>query len=252
MKNLIKLLKFIWICVKIVSQNIGKGWEVMVNDKFLMLVNSEHKFHESMLSRFNYTDTKDAYGKTIMVTEAFAAFKKLQKVMNDKYDIAISKTSIHRTVEDQIRMYEEVKREKGEEYANKTVAKHDESEHLLGLAIDVGVHPMHTTIAQHVYNAPLFAKIAAKLFQVRNETKMEMYHKLHAELADCGFILRYTKDKSHITGVETDEYWHIRYVGVERAKEIERLGMCLEEYVDYINEKTQLSESDNNFEDEQN
>lgn len=224
----------------------------MVNDKFLTLVNSEHKFHESMLSRFNYTDTKDVYGKTIMVTEAFEAFKKLQKVMNDKYDIALSKTSVFRTVEDQIRMYEEVKREKGEEYANKTVAKHNESEHLLGLAIDVGVHPMHTKIAQRVYNAPLFAKVASRLFQVRNETKMEMYRKLHAELADCGFILRYTKDKSHITGVETDEYWHIRYVGVKHAKNMEKLGMCLEEYVNYINEKTKLNESDNNVEDEQN
>ena len=77
--------------------------------------------------------------KTIMVTEAYEAFKKLEKVMNDKYGIALSKTSIYRTVEDQIRIYEEVKREKGEEYANQTVAKCDESEHLLGLAIDVGV-----------------------------------------------------------------------------------------------------------------
>ncbi len=48
-----------------------------------------------------------------------------------------------------------------------------------------------------------------------------------------GFILRYAKDKTTETGIMY-EPWHFRYVGVEHAKEINRLGMCLEEYIDYL------------------
>ena len=42
-----------------------------------------------------------------------------------------------------------------------------------------------------------------------------------------GFILRYPKDKEHITGV-IYEPWHFRYVGVEAATEMYHLGLCLE------------------------
>ena len=44
-----------------------------------------------------------------------------------------------------------------------------------------------------------------------------------------GFVLRYPKDKVEITKVKY-EPWHWRYVGVEAAKEMNELGMCLEEY----------------------
>jgi D-alanyl-D-alanine carboxypeptidase len=45
-----------------------------------------------------------------------------------------------------------------------------------------------------------------------------------------GFILRYPRNKQHLTGV-IFEPWHYRYVGVEAATEIYELGLCLEEYV---------------------
>ena len=48
-----------------------------------------------------------------------------------------------------------------------------------------------------------------------------------------GFILRYPSDKTNETGIMY-EPWHFRYVGVEHAKEINRLGLCLEEYIDYL------------------
>ena len=50
---------------------------------------------------------------------------------------------------------------------------------------------------------------------------------------DYGFILRYAKDKTTQTGIMY-EPWHFRYVGVEHAKKINELGMCLEEYIDYL------------------
>ncbi len=48
-----------------------------------------------------------------------------------------------------------------------------------------------------------------------------------------GFILRYAKDKTTQTGIMY-EPWHFRYVGVEHAKKINELGMCLEEYINYL------------------
>ncbi|MEG0754458.1 MAG: D-alanyl-D-alanine carboxypeptidase family protein, partial [Angelakisella sp.] len=48
--------------------------------------------------------------------------------------------------------------------------------------------------------------------------------------ADYGFILRYPKDKTHITEISY-EPWHYRYVGVDHAKIIMEKGICLEEYL---------------------
>lgn len=48
-----------------------------------------------------------------------------------------------------------------------------------------------------------------------------------------GFILRYRKDKTDITGIMY-EPWHFRYVGVEHARKINSKNMCLEEYIAYL------------------
>lgn len=48
-----------------------------------------------------------------------------------------------------------------------------------------------------------------------------------------GFILRYQKDKTDITGIMY-EPWHFRYVGTQHAKEINSKNMCLEEYIEYL------------------
>ena len=48
-----------------------------------------------------------------------------------------------------------------------------------------------------------------------------------------GFIVRYPKGKSHLTGV-IHEPWHLRYVGLELAKELHESGLCMEEYMEQI------------------
>ena len=53
----------------------------------------------------------------------------------------------------------------------------------------------------------------------------------HAQ--DYGFILRYPEDKEEITKIKY-EPWHWRYVGTEYAKEIKEMGVCLEEYIEYL------------------
>lgn len=53
---------------------------------------------------------------------------------------------------------------------------------------------------------------------------------------DYGFIMRYTDEKSDITGIIGEE-WHIRYVGAEHAQRIREMDMCLEEYVEYLKQQ---------------
>ena len=51
-----------------------------------------------------------------------------------------------------------------------------------------------------------------------------------------GFVMRYSAEKKPITGV-IHESWHWRFVGINAAKEMNKLGYCLEEYVEYRNNK---------------
>lgn len=48
-----------------------------------------------------------------------------------------------------------------------------------------------------------------------------------------GFIIRFPEDKVDITGYSF-EPWHYRFVGRYHATRIYKLGMCLEEYVEYL------------------
>lgn len=82
------------------------------------------------------------------------------------------------------------------------------SEHNLGLAVD--------------FNNVDYAFEETKAFPwlVKNAEKY-------------GFVLRYPKDKENITKIKY-EPWHWRYVGPEYAKEMNSLGLCLEEYIEYL------------------
>ena len=51
---------------------------------------------------------------------------------------------------------------------------------------------------------------------------------LHSICHKYGFILRYPKDKTEITGYEY-EPWHFRFVGLELAKKIYDTKLTLEE-----------------------
>jgi len=61
----------------------------------------------------------------------------------------------------------------------------------------------------------------------------EAYRWLSENAAEYGFVQRYRSDKVEITGID-NESWHYRYVGRENALEMQRLDMCLEEYVEYL------------------
>lgn len=62
----------------------------------------------------------------------------------------------------------------------------------------------------------------------------EMYKWLQENAEKFGFVMRYSGEKQNVTGV-IHESWHYRFVGINAAKEMNKLGMCLEEYVEYKN-----------------
>ena len=99
-------------------------------------------------------------------------------------------------------------KEEAEELTLKIINKPGTSEHNLGLAVDFNY--------------------ANNEFE---DSTAFTWLKENAE--DYGFILRYPKDKVDITKVDY-EPWHWRYVGIENAKEINKLGLCLEEYIEYL------------------
>lgn len=100
----------------------------------------------------------------------------------------------------------------GEAYeaASTEVAVPGTSEHSLGLAVD----------------------ICALSYQILDEAQADTAEQqwLMEHCVEYGFILRYPRDKEHITGIIW-EPWHYRYVGEELAREITDSGLCLEEYL---------------------
>lgn len=85
------------------------------------------------------------------------------------------------------------------------------SEHQLGLALDI-VDISNQRLEEEQENTPVQQWLMANSWKY-------------------GFILRYPKDKSDITGI-IYEPWHYRYVGKEAAKYIYEHQLCLEEYLE--------------------
>lgn len=105
--------------------------------------------------------------------------------------------------------------EEAESAAEIAVARPGYSEHNTGLAIDFnGVSPEF------------------------KETKEYQWLQEHA--AEYGFVLRYPEGKESITHIMY-EPWHYRYVGVEHAEKMKELGMCLEEYLYYLQTGEKIS-----------
>ena len=98
--------------------------------------------------------------------------------------------------------------DKAEDEAATVVARPGTSEHHTGLAADFNM--------------------ADDKFETT-----EMYKWMQEHAADYGFIMRYSGEKQSVTGV-IHESWHYRFVGINTAKEMNRLNMCLEEYVEYL------------------
>ena len=97
--------------------------------------------------------------------------------------------------------------------ATKTVAPPGASEHQLGLAIDISSD--------------------GKLSTCFGDTEPGIW--IANNCHNYGFIVRYPKDKTKITKI-VYEPWHLRYVGLPHSAYMYEKHMCLEEYIEHLQE----------------
>lgn len=140
-------------------------------------------------------DDGKAAGLHLYVLSAYRSYDDQKKVFNDTMQNWINQGSSY------FDAYEETK---------KSVAVPGYSEHGTGLAMDITAQD-NQTLDDKQADTP--------------ESKW-----LEANCSKYGFILRYPKDKTSITGI-TYEPWHYRYVGKKAAKEITEKGITLEQYL---------------------
>ena len=164
------------------------------------------------------TETADATTGKELQTEAAEAYRQMAKAA-EADGVSLMLCSGYRSVEYQQGLFDKkveqclsegLSQEDAEIKAATIVAAPGHSEHNTGLAADI-VTPDHQMLDTAFEQTPAFAWLSQ-----------------HA--AEYGFILRYPRDKTAITGI-IYEPWHYRYVGVDNAAAILQSGGCLEEYL---------------------
>ena len=195
-----------------------------------MLVNADHPVDEYFVPA-DLVYLKDVLDKKLVTIKykktqgVRTAVEALQTMLEAAKKDKITKWQIsagYRTWDDQVKLlnakissYRKKNKDwsssKARRAALKSVAEPGCSEHHLGLAFDINVK-------------------GAKTF-----SSTKQYKWLKENCWDYGFIMRYTKEKEKITGF-TAEAWHIRYVGVNHAKYMQEHDLCLEEYIEGIEE----------------
>ncbi|MBE6788195.1 MAG: D-alanyl-D-alanine carboxypeptidase family protein [Ruminococcaceae bacterium] len=183
----------------------------------LIIANKQHPMPESYKINLSYVsgnyrlDSRiaDAYksmisaakqdGISLKIISGFRTFSGQKTLFNNKVNYYINRG---------------YSRQKATELAAEYVAPPGTSDHLTGLAVDL-ISP-----DWYSYNSNLNSDF-------ENTKQFEW---LYNNCAEYGFILRYPKGKTSITGYAY-EPWHYRYVGVDAAKDIMSRKICLEEYV---------------------
>lgn len=193
-----------------------------VDKWYLKLVNPDTSVSKDFISSVERSTIREKYtsgaeSSKYLDKRIIEPFEQMCKAAADD-GVTLIAVSAYRSYNYQNTLYknrvERCKREEGldDEAAKKKaatiVAVPGTSEHHLGLAVDI--NSVETS----------FENTAA-------------FRWLQKHAADYGFIMRYAEDKQAITKI-IYEPWHYRYVGVEHAKAMGELGMCMEEYIEYL------------------
>ena len=213
--KIISVLILLLICVSAVSSCGKKEKSEESLTDYLVLVNKQSKLPEDWESRIELVDVYTSLDQTYKVEKKTAqAYEKLRQALYDDH-IIIALDSTYRTVAQQQEIWDEFLVEYGEEYTKTYVAVPGTSEHHTGLAVDIKIVKDGVIIDD---NDDMTAE-------------KELFSRIHARLAEFGFILRYPVGKEEITGYGS-EVWHFRYIdSPEIAKEIMDKGITLEEYL---------------------
>lgn len=194
--------------------NYTKSGKDELNEWYLILVN-----------KYNTLPTKWTPDSLTTVASGERLDSRIITAYNDMVKAAsldglnIYPISTYRTVDTQNRLFQNevnsvksanpgISQEDAEIKAATEVARPRTSEHECGLAIDfIDVEERFANTAEGKW--------------------------LKENCTEFGFVLRYEKGKESITNV-IYEPWHFRFVGIKHAKRMKQLGMCLEEYVEHI------------------
>ncbi len=183
---------------------------------YMVLVNYAHRMPKNWSSKADYVKWTNSRGNKVKAErKAYKAYLKLKRDLEKNDKVYIDIDFGLRTVKEQQEIMDDYTKRYGASYARQTVAKPGYSEHHTGLALDIYL----IVDGKNIY---------------LNEDMMKypkLWEKIHAKLAGYGFILRYPKSYGRSTGYPY-EPWHIRYVGVKKAKKIMSVkGQTLEMYL---------------------
>ena len=186
--------------------------------EYLALVNKQHKVADAWRDTFTFVSYTNSEGDTVeLETKANDAFVSLKSDLEaDGVNIDLGSAFV--SVDDQQKLVEELTEEQGAAYVKHYVTAPGFSEYHTGLALD------------------LYPIIAGEAVTDKADmaTHPKVWEKVHAKLADHGFILRCPAGKKIMTGYSY-EPWHIRYVdSADVAHEIMDGGLTLEEYLDQV------------------
>ncbi|PFH86971.1 VanY-A/VanY-F/VanY-M family D-Ala-D-Ala carboxypeptidase [Bacillus sp. AFS088145] len=191
----------------ITKESVYKGNLLLINKKYPV---HEESIKSDVVNLFTHKELKKEYellDTKIELSEDVA--RKFSKMI-----VAAQKEGVrHFTINSGFRDFDEqnaLYHEMGSDYALPA----GRSEHNLGLSLDVG------------------------------STKMKMNEApegkwLEKNAWKYGFIIRYPKDKTAITGIQY-EPWHIRYVGLPHSVIMEEKNFSLEEYLDFLKKQKSI------------
>lgn len=143
--------------------------------------------------------------------EAAAAVVAMFEAAEAEEGLDLQVQSSYRSYNTQVRVYNSIVANQGQEYANARSARPGHSEHQTGLAVDISSVPSVCALD------PCFGDTDHGRWLAANAWRF-------------GFLLRYPAGKTEVTGFAY-EPWHFRYVGPELAEELHETGVqTLEEF----------------------
>lgn len=168
-------------------------------DSYLALVSRDHPLDPA---NYKPKDLRTVSGTGMELRkDAATALEKLLKASR-KDAQSLSVLSAYRSYDRQIALFNGYKARYGTDYATRISAPAGTSEHQLGLAADLGL-----------------SSGVCDLKACFGETDGGKW--LAANAADFGFIIRYPSDGEKVTGYKY-EPWHLRFIGVDQAKAMEK------------------------------
>ena len=184
-----------------------------------ILINKENKIDE-FFENGELVEPKEFIHKDCIFDESeneilvdkrvYRAFKEMDKFLRQEgYNVYID--SGFRSFKYQKYIFNMYREKYGKEEGERLCAYPGESEHQLGLAVDLG-----------------FENEDGKYISSITEDS-NVFDFLKENAYKFGFILRYMKGKEHITKYNF-EPWHYRFVGKRLAKILYENNICLEEY----------------------